>query len=56
MNNIGSGAAKLLLEGNETPIDLTPGDYVHIPAHIKHRVQWTDPDADTIWLALHIER
>jgi cupin 2 domain-containing protein len=32
---------------------LSPGDYVHIPAHCRHRVEWTDPDQPTVWLALH---
>ena len=32
---------------------LGPGDYLHIPAHTRHRVEKTDPDQPTIWLALH---
>ena len=32
---------------------LTEGDYVAIPAHVRHRVEWTDPDRPTIWLAVH---
>lgn len=23
-----------------------------VPAHLKHRVDWTMPDEDTIWLAV----
>jgi cupin 2 domain-containing protein len=46
------GAARLQLENRE-PIDLRPGDYVLIPAHQKHRVDWTDPNQETIWLAVH---
>ena len=30
-----------------------PGDYVLILAHRRHRVEWTDPDEPTVWLALH---
>jgi len=30
------------------------GDYLYIPAHTRHRVQWTDPDMDNIWLAIHL--
>ena len=26
---------------------------VGIPAHRQHRVDWTDPEQDTIWLAVH---
>jgi len=32
---------------------MMPGSYVHIPAHCKHRVEWTDPDVETIWLAMY---
>jgi len=28
------------------------GDYVNIPAHQKHRVAWTTPDEETVWLAI----
>lgn len=46
------GAAKLCWEdGSETT--LSEGDYVAIPALRKHRVEWTDPKQDTIWLAMH---
>lgn len=34
-------------------ITLSTGDYVTIAAHEKHRVEWTTPDEDTIWLAVH---
>ncbi len=33
-------------------IELEMGDYLEIPAHIKHRVCWTDPCQKTIWLAV----
>ena len=46
------GAARLCWEdGSETA--LSEGDYVAIPALKKHRVEWTDPKRDTIWLAIH---
>jgi cupin 2 domain-containing protein len=44
------GAARLKFE-NET-IHLKPGDFVNIPAHQKHRVEWTTPDEPTVWLAV----
>jgi len=47
-----SGSARLLFEG-QPPVDLVPGAYVHIPAHRRHRVDWTDPDRPTVWLAIH---
>lgn len=34
-------------------ITLEAGDYVTIAAHQKHRVAWTSPDEDTLWLAVH---
>lgn len=34
-------------------VDLKPGDHLSIPAHQKHRVDWTAPDASTVWLAVH---
>lgn len=34
-------------------ITLNPGDYLLIPAHVRHRVDWTAPDVDTVWLAVH---
>ncbi|MDR4504977.1 MAG: cupin domain-containing protein [Candidatus Scalindua sp.] len=47
------GSAGLLFEGNDTAVIMSPGDYVNIPAHQKHRVEWTEPDAETVWLAIH---
>ena len=46
------GAARLRFEGEEV-MELTPGSYVNIPAHRRHRVEWTDPEQVTIWLAIH---
>jgi cupin 2 domain-containing protein len=49
----------VLLEGAATirfgdaVIDLKPGDYINIPAHKRHRVDWTMPEEQTIWLAIH---
>ena len=47
-----SGAARLQFEGDTEEIALSPGDHILIPAHMKHRVSWTSPDEETIWLAL----
>lgn len=30
-----------------------PGSFIDIPAHRRHRVEWTSPDDPTIWLAVH---
>lgn len=48
-----AGAARLMFDGEEAPRTLTEGDYVHIPARRRHRVDWTDPDQPTVWLAVH---
>ena len=48
-----SGSASLLFEGEAEPHVLGPGDYVDIPAHARHRVEWTDPARPTVWLAVH---
>jgi cupin 2 domain-containing protein len=48
-----TGSAGLLLEGEAAPRILKPGDYVHIPAHARHRVAWTDAEVTTVWLAVH---
>lgn len=34
------GGATLRFEGSEDPIALGPGDFVDIPAHVRHRVEW----------------
>lgn len=47
------GSAGLLCEGAGEVLELRPGDYVLLPAHLRHRVEWTDPEVDTVWLALH---
>ncbi len=47
------GFAKLLFQDDTKPVTLKPGDWINIPAHKKHRVEWTDPDKETIWLAIH---
>jgi cupin 2 domain-containing protein len=48
-----AGRAGLLLENHPGTVELLPGDHLFIPAHQRHRVEWTDPAGKTIWLALH---
>jgi len=45
------GAARLRFEDGE--LEMKAGDFVDIPAHRRHRVEWTTPDEATIWLAVH---
>ena len=40
---------------NGEEITLGPGDQLSIPAHCRHRVAWTAPNEDTIWLAVHYD-
>ncbi len=47
------GSAELLFEDEGAARALRPGDYVHIPAHVRHRVIATDPAVPTVWLAVH---
>ena len=48
-----AGAARLQFE-DET-VEMKAGSFVNIPAHRRHRVDWTDPDQPTIWLAIHYQ-
>jgi len=48
-----SGEARLRFEDEVRPRKLGPGDFVDIPAHRRHRVEWTHPDQPTVWLAVH---
>ncbi len=47
------GSAGLRFEGSDEVAVMKPGDWINIPAHKKHRVEWTDPIEKTIWLAVH---
>jgi cupin 2 domain-containing protein len=44
------GAAKLKFE--DKIVELKEGDYINIPAYKKHKVIWTSPDVETIWIAI----
>ena len=50
-----AGAARLRFEGETAPRALAPGDWLWIPAHARHRVEWTDPEVPTVWLAVHFD-
>jgi len=41
-----------LVEDDSQPVELQPGAYLNIPAHVRHRVLATDPTEKTIWLAI----
>jgi len=46
------GGATLSWEG-EADTQMGAGDYAFIPAFKRHRVAWTDPESETVWLAVH---
>ncbi len=46
------GSAALLFEGETDVLVMKPGDYIDIPAHMRHRVEWTATDKKTIWLTV----
>ena len=60
------GAARLEVEPQQpaasapgpevATVDLGVGDYLLLPAHTRHRVVWTDPEKDTVWLAVFLRR
>lgn len=46
------GRASLRFDEEPESRELEPGDWVHIPAHRRHRVESTADDELTIWLAV----
>ncbi len=50
-----TGCAGIKLEQELDLRILRAGDYLFIPAHCKHRVEWTAENERTIWLALFFE-
>lgn len=47
------GAARLRFD--DEVIELKAGNFLNIPAHRRHRVEWTATDQQTIWLAIYYE-
>jgi cupin 2 domain-containing protein len=43
----------ILSFADESSITLKEGDFINIQAHKKHKVEWTAPNIETIWLAVH---
>lgn len=48
-----TGSAGLRFDGESEARKLKPGDWLHIPAHVRHRVEWTDAVQPSVWLAVH---
>lgn len=51
-----TGAARLRFELGDITYELKPGDWVEIPAHTRHRVEWTQHHPPTVWLAMYSPR
>jgi cupin 2 domain-containing protein len=47
-----AGAASLRFADEPEPRRLSPGDWLDIIPHRRHRVDWTDPARPTVWLAI----
>ena len=48
-----AGSAKLeFADGSRR--ELKPGEWALLPALCRHRVAWTDPAGETLWLAVHL--
>ena len=47
-----AGYAKIEFEDPRETVELTPGDYVQIPMHCRHRVIETSTEKEAIWLAV----
>ena len=50
------GSAGLRFAGELEIRVMRSGDALHIPAHLRHRVEWTESGVKTVWLALHYPR
>jgi cupin 2 domain-containing protein len=48
-----SGSAGLWIDGEAEARRLQAGDYLTISPHVRHRVEWTDSQETTVWLAVH---
>ncbi|QIG81132.1 cupin domain-containing protein [Stakelama tenebrarum] len=49
-----SGTARLRI-ADAAERALAPGDWLWIPRGTPHWVTWTDPDAPSVWLAVHLD-
>jgi cupin 2 domain-containing protein len=50
-----AGEARIEIEG-QAARELRPGQWLVLPAHLRHRVAFTAEDRDTIWLAVFFAR
>jgi len=50
-----AGRARIRIADQAGEFTLGPGDTLLLPARCRHRVEWTDPDQPTVWLALFVD-
>jgi cupin 2 domain-containing protein len=48
-----SGRSRVAFADGRPAVELAAGDWLDIRAHVRHRVDWTDPEQDTVWLAVY---
>ena len=48
----GSAVLSIEREGGLEQVEMTPGDYILLPAHRRHRVESTSQTEKTIWMAV----
>jgi len=46
------GAARIRFEADDSVLEMKAGDHITIAPRARHRVEWTTPDEETIWLAV----
>ncbi len=49
------GSAGIFFEGEDELIKMQPGDYLYIPPHKRHRVEFTDNNQTSLWIAVHFK-
>ena len=47
------GAARLRFEYEV--VNLKSGDFINVPAHKKHRIEWTTRERKAVWLAVFFD-
>ena len=50
-----AGAARLRF-ADGAALEMTAGDWIDIAPRRRHRVDWTDPDQPTVWLAVFYQQ
>lgn len=50
-----AGRAGLDIENETETRTLEPGDWLLLPAGLRHRVAWTASGEDTVWLAVFVQ-